>query len=217
MQISKRLKSLAYLVESDDVIADIGCDHALLDIYLIKNNIVSKCLISDINESALKSGIDNIKKYHLEKYIDVKLGDGIETITNDINTLIISGMGSSSICKILDNPKIKQINKLIIESNNDYYLLRSYICSKGFYISYEEVIYDKGKYYVNIVFLKGYREYSKIELKYGPILIKNSNKEYFNYLYKLNNNILNNIPKYKLFLRIKINKDNFILKILKRK
>ena len=55
MQISKRLQSLAGLVTNDDIVADIGCDHALLDIYLVQNNIVPKVLASDINENALNT------------------------------------------------------------------------------------------------------------------------------------------------------------------
>ena len=40
MKISNRLKSIAGLITEKDVIADIGCDHAYLDIYLVKNKIV---------------------------------------------------------------------------------------------------------------------------------------------------------------------------------
>ncbi len=216
MQISKRLKSIASLVASEDVIADIGCDHALLDIYLIQNNIVPKVLISDINMQALDSGIKNVKKYHLEDYIIPKLGNGIETITEDINTLIISGMGSSTINKILNHKNISQINKLIIQSNNDYYLLRKSICSKGFYISHESAIFDKGKYYINIVFLRGYKKYTFKQLFYGPLLIQ-GNKEYFEYLYNKNVSILNRIPRYKIIKRLSVKKENFLLKKLKRK
>ena len=216
MKLSKRLMSLASLVSEDDVVADIGCDHALLDIYLIQNRIIPKVLISDINEKALNNGISNVKKYHLEDKITPKLGMGIETITDDINTLIISGMGTSTIIKILANKKISQINKLIIESNNDHHLLRKSICSKGFYISHESIIYEKGKYYINIVFLKGNKKYSNKELTYGPLLM-NGNKEYYEYLYNKNLNILVNIPKYKFRERLRIKKQLFFLKKLKRK
>ena len=217
MKISKRLASLASLVNSTDCVADIGCDHALLDIYLITNNIVSKVLISDINENALNGGIQNIKKYHLEDKIISKLGNGIEKITSDIDTLIISGMGTNTIIKILQNDKIKQINKLIIESNNDYYLLRSYLTKNNFYIDNEQVIYDKGKYYINIVFLKGNKNYSLKELKYGPILIKGNNHDYYNYLYQTNLNILKKIPKNNYKERFNLLKEDFYLKKLKRK
>ena len=69
MKISKRLKSLAGLITIDDKVADIGCDHALLDIYMVKNNITEKVFIADVSENALENGIKNVKKYHLEDKI----------------------------------------------------------------------------------------------------------------------------------------------------
>ena len=68
--ISNRLKSLVKYVNVEDKVIDIGCDHALLDIYLVKNNIVNNVLISDISKNALEQGIDNIKKYNLESNIE---------------------------------------------------------------------------------------------------------------------------------------------------
>lgn len=216
MKISKRLKSLAFFIDNGDSVADIGCDHALLDIYLVKNNIVNKTLACDINENALNSGISNIKKYHLEDKIKTTCMNGIENIPKDINTLIISGMGTNTIIKILSHNNIKQINKLIIQSNNDYFELRKYLTTNNFYIKDENVIYDQGKYYINIMFLKGNKKYSKKELKYGPILMHN-NPDYFKYLYNTNLEILNKIPKNKILLRLKIIKNNFYLKKLKKK
>lgn len=216
MRISKRIQVLANLVTKDDIVADIGCDHALLDVYLLKNNIVPKVFISDINAKALNNGIFNIKKYHLEDRVEAKVSNGIQNIPEDVNTLVISGMGAGTILKILANPKLKQINKIITQANNDYYLLRKGITAKRFYISHESVIYENGKYYVNIVFLKGNAKYSFKELTFGPLLTK-TGKDYYEFLYNKNINILENIPKYKVFKRFEIKKRNFILKRLKRK
>ena len=216
MKLSKRLLSIASLVKPNDVIADIGCDHALLDIYLVKNKIIPKSLAIDVNSSALNNGIKNIKKYHLEGQISTKLSDGINDITEDINTLIISGMGANTIKKILNNSKIKQIDKLIIQSNTDYYQIRSFITSKGYIITHESVIYDKNKYYLNIVFEKGNQKYSIKELTYGPILM-NGNSTYYEYLYNKNIHILENIPIHHVGKRFELIKSNFLLKKLKRK
>ena len=41
------------------------------------------------------------------------------------------------IIKILSNDNVKNINKVITQSNNDYYELRKYMVNNGFYISYE--------------------------------------------------------------------------------
>lgn len=216
MKISRRLKSLAGLVTLDDKVADIGCDHALLDVYMVKNKITDKVLIGDVSENALDNGIQNIKKYHLENEITAKCGNGLDVITDEIDTVIISGMGASTIIKILSSSKLKQIKKLIIQSNNDYYLLRKFLTNKGFYISHEAVIYDNGKYYINIMFQRGFKKYSKKELIYGPILM-DSNKEYFDYLLKKQTGILENVPKYRIFTRIKMKKKVFFLKRLGNK
>lgn len=213
MKISNRLVSIANLVDNEDIIADIGCDHALLDIYLVTNNIVNKAYASDVNSNALASGIKNINKYKLNDKITIKLDDGINNIPKDINTLIISGMGSSTIIKILESNKLKQINKLIIQSNNDYYLLRKYLVNKGYYIIEENYIKDNNKHYINIVFKKGYKKYSDKELKYGPILSR-SNKEYYLYLLNKNKEIYNNVPLYKIKYKLEIIKEIINLKKL---
>ena len=36
IKLSKRLNEIAKLVNKDSILADVGCDHALLDIYLVK-------------------------------------------------------------------------------------------------------------------------------------------------------------------------------------
>ena len=39
--ISNRLMRIASYVDKKDKLIDIGCDHALLDIYLVKNKVLS--------------------------------------------------------------------------------------------------------------------------------------------------------------------------------
>ena len=201
MKLSLRLKSIANLVDSNDVVADIGCDHAYLDIYLVMNNIVPKTLACDINRKALDMGINNIKKYGLEDKIATKLCDGITGISKDINTLIISGMGTSTIIKILSNDNVKNINKVITQSNNDYYELRKYMVNNGFYISYEESIFDKDKYYINMVFLRGNKNYSSRELRFGTMMF---NKDYYEHLVNKYKYIYSHIPKMKLIRTLKL-------------
>ena len=199
MKWSLRGKWSGNLVDSNDVVADIGCDHAYLDIYLVMNNIVPKTLACDINRKALDMGINNIKKYGLEDKIATKLCDGITGISKDINTLIISGMGTSTIIKILSNDNVKNINKVITQSNNDYYELRKYMVNNGFYISYEESIFDKDKYYINMVFLRGNKNYSSRELRFGTMMF---NKDYYEHLVNKYKYIYSHIPKMKLIKRL---------------
>ena len=45
MKINSRLKQIGDLVDTNSLVLDIGCDHALLDIYLVENKIVKKVSI----------------------------------------------------------------------------------------------------------------------------------------------------------------------------
>ena len=189
-RISKRLKAITSYVAKDDKVVDVGCDHGLLSIYLIENNLVSKVIASDVNENALKNAISNIEKRNL--HIKTVLSDGIEKIDlKDINTLIISGMGTSTILHILhDNKKLKKINKLIIQANNDHYILRENLNEKGYYLKEESYTYDKNKWYVTSLFVKSDNKNTIDVLKYGFL----NNEDYNDYLLKKNYEILKKIP-----------------------
>lgn len=189
-RISKRLKAITSYVAKDDKVVDVGCDHGLLSIYLIENNLVCKVIASDVNENALKNAISNIEKRNL--HIKTVLSDGIEKIDlKDINTLIISGMGTSTILHILhDNKKLKKINKLIIQANNDHYILRENLNEKGYYLKEESYTYDKNKWYVTSLFVKSDNKNTIDVLKYGFL----NNEDYNDYLLKKNYEILKKIP-----------------------
>ena len=51
--ISYRLKSLVKYVDTNDKAIDIGCDHALLDVFLIQNKIVNNIIVSYVSRNAL--------------------------------------------------------------------------------------------------------------------------------------------------------------------
>lgn len=193
-KISNRLLSLSKYISKHDKIIDIGCDHALLDIYLVKNKIVKNIIVSDISSKALEQGKKNIEKYKLTKEIETKIGNGLEVLKEEdnVDTIIISGLGTSTILDILNNNYLNKINKLIIQSNNDHYKLRKNIVSLGYKIDNEEALEDKNKNYINIVFTKGNKLYSENELKFGTKKMLNKNY-YYEQLIKKQKNILHNI------------------------
>jgi tRNA (adenine22-N1)-methyltransferase len=195
MKLSKRLTLLASLVPKNYPVVDIGCDHGLLDIYLTKYN-NNLCIASDIKESALNQAINNFKKYDV--LVPSILSDGLSNIEiKDNMIVVIAGMGTDTIKKIIDTKKGNLINTYIIQTNNDYYELRSFMIKKGYYINDEIAFIDQGIAYVIIKFNKGNKNYSEIEKELGPILINkkdNDTKEYFNYLYNKKEEILKQIP-----------------------
>ncbi|MBQ8659589.1 MAG: SAM-dependent methyltransferase [Bacilli bacterium] len=204
-KISNRLKILTEFIEKNDQVVDVGCDHGYLSIYLKANNLCKKVIASDINKNALSGAIKNVKNSGLD--IPVILSDGIcDVDLKGINTLIISGMGTSTVLHILeDDKKLKKIAKLIIQSNNDHELLRRSLNKKGYYLENEVIIFDKGKWYVTCLFVKKDVTNSESEIKYGYL----SNSEYNKYLVNYHKSIIKKIPltsikkRYNKYLEIK--------------
>lgn len=214
IKLSKRLEKISSLVPINSKVIDIGCDHGLLDIYLCQKKISKKIIASDINESALGNAIHNIERNHLEKFIETRLGSGMDTITekDDIDTVIISGMGVHTIIGILKNnqAKLKNIKTLIIQSNTKVELLRKEVIKLNYQIADEEIVEDNKKIYVIIKFIQGKAKYSKKELYFGPILLKKNSELFQKYqkkeLAKLQI-LIKIIPKNKILTRYKIKKE----------
>lgn len=207
MKINKRLRTITLYISDGSNIIDVGCDHALLCIYLVKNKKNIKCIASDINKGPLEQAKVNIDKYKVSKDIKIKLGNGIDTIEEFVDTIIISGMGGGTIVDILNNGKNKlsSIKKIILSPNNDFYLVRKHVSNLGYKIVQEEIVYEKGKYYPIIVLEKGKRKYNKKELLYGVNILENNDLiSYYNYLNSNNINKIKSLPNKYIYKKIKI-------------
>lgn len=194
IKLSNRLQLIADYIEKEDNVIDIGCDHALLDIYLSMK--FSKSYIaSDLRSSALEFAKENIKKYNMENKINIRCGNGLDVINDDdlIDTVIISGMGFYTILNILKNKKkISKINKFIIQSNSNSEAIRKYMIKNGFYIEKEDVAQDKNLFYIISCYKKGKRKYSKIDIEIGMFKDDDISKKYIDL----------EIKKYRLLLKI---------------
>ena len=193
--ISKRLLSLSKYIDKNDCVADVGCDHGLLSIYLYENKLCKYIIASDVNKNALQNAIDNIKIRNLE--IETIVSDGIDSLPLDkLNTLIISGMGTSTILHILkDNNKLINVSKIILQSNNEYEKLREEMNNRGYYLDKENIVYDNKKYYTTMKFIKSSKKNSEEEIEFG--LLDNLNKEYYQFLIDKYSDIAKKIPSLK--------------------
>lgn len=211
MNLDNRLKRITDFIPSDSYILDVGCDHALLDIYLALNRNNVKLIASDINENPLKIAKENIKKYNLEDKITLEKADGVSKINDEVDTVVIAGMGTSTINDIINNDlkKLKNVKKIIISSHTSSFELRENMNKKGFKIIDEAVVFDKGKYYEIIVYSNGYEKLSKLDMKYGPIISKRKDeitKAYFNERYLKLIEIYKKIPNGNKKLKDDLNK-----------
>ncbi len=179
--ISKRLKEISKYTKGYNLLLDVGSDHGLLPIYAINNDYVKDAIASDINYKPLIKAKENFTKYNLD--IKTIVFDGIPETDADI--IAICGMGAELIIQILEKTlnNAKNLKRLILSPNNDYYILRQYLNNK-FNIVWEEVIIDRNHYYEVIVVELGNSNYSDKELYFGPILLKTRTKEFIDKLNK---------------------------------
>ncbi len=179
MKISSRLVECAKQVVPYRRITDVGTDHALLPIYLIKENLADKVVASDVREGPLKFAKKNVLAEGFTN-IDVILSDGIKHLTDDIEVVIITGMGGKLIADIL-NDNLKKVKRLILQPNVAADTLRKHLQSIGFNIIFETIIMDNNIYYEIIVADKGDSFLTEREFMFGPINLKNKTKHFINY------------------------------------
>lgn len=146
MKLSKRLKAISDLIKPNSKVIDVGADHAFLDIYLnlYKN---CQCLAIDKSKYSTKTAIDNALKYKAD--IKALTNDGLKNIKLNDEIIVISGMGTRNIMKIL-NFDLK--NDLILSSHTNIEDLKEFLKNKKYYI-YKEVIVEEYKTY-DVIYAK---------------------------------------------------------------
>lgn len=177
MKLSQRLLTIASFVESDSVVADVGTDHGYVPGYLIENNISKKVIGTDISKGSLEKIIEYIKSLGFEHKVESRLGDGLVPIkTDEVDTVIIAGMGGLLIRDILDKDKVKtnSIKNFILQPMVAAKELRQYLYANDFQIIKEELVKEDNKYYEIIHAKKGKSKVDKdIYYEIGQYLVEN--------------------------------------------
>lgn len=193
--ISKRLEAIAAMVPADKVVFDVGSDHALLPCYLIEHGIAQKVYAGDNKKGPLESALRNIASYGFEDKIIPVLSDGLNEAEDDVEVVIIAGMGYHTAIDIIERSDRNKYDRFIVQINKNADLLREYISLNNYTIIDESIIFD-GFYYEIISFNTDYHErYSKDEIAYGPVLLKEKSAtftDYIKYRIKTLRNIIQN-------------------------
>ena len=152
LPLSKRLLVCCGFVSPGDRVADIGCDHGYLGIYLLKNNIAASVIASDVNEGPLQSAVRNAEKFGVRDQMTFYLSDGVRNIPRDFDTLVCAGMGADTMVSILEAaPWLRSAQyRLILQCQSKTPLLRQYLSEQGWRITQETVLRD-GKFLYTVM------------------------------------------------------------------
>lgn len=158
--LSKRLQAVANLVKPVTTMADIGCDHGFMSIYLIQSNRCEHVIAMDVNEGPLLRAKEHILEHALQNQIETRLSDGGKALLlqdfekegkqiPEAQGVIMAGMGGRLMTKILQDSKtvFGQMEQWILQPQSEPSLVRKTIRDLGFTIEEENMVLEDGKYY----------------------------------------------------------------------
>lgn len=149
-RLSDRLMHLAQMVQAGDVLADVGCDHGYLSIFLVKEKRMKRAIAMDINTGPLLRAREHIAQEKLGDYIETRLSDGFDKIASgETDAALIAGMGGNLMIDILSRGRavVKGLQQLIIEPQSELAAVRAYLRREDYLVEAEDFVLEGGKYY----------------------------------------------------------------------
>lgn len=151
--LSKRLMELAKMVTPGNTVADVGCDHGFLSIYLVMNDITPRAIAMDVRTGPLQGAKEHVVQFGLGEKIETRLSDGVTALEiAEAETMICAGMGGPLMEKILtDHFEVScSFKELILQPQSEIQEFREFLRNSGFQIVDERAVFDEGKYYFPI-------------------------------------------------------------------
>ena len=185
LSLSPRLLACSQFVAPGSRVADVGCDHGYLSIYLLKNGIAQRVIASDINEQPLLSAVNNAAKYGVRDRITFCLSDGVKDIPRDFDCMICAGMGADTMISILEAaPWLKSSAYiLILQCQSKTPTLRRYLSEQGWSIEEEAVLRDGRFLYtvMRVLWTPSCEKLTPGQQYFSPVLLKRPSKELAEY------------------------------------
>ncbi|RVU71709.1 MULTISPECIES: class I SAM-dependent methyltransferase [Lactobacillus] len=180
-----RLNTLAKMVDPGSRVADIGTDHAYLPIELVEKGQIDFAVASDVAEGPLENAREDIQAAGFAEKIATRLGPGLSTITaaDNIDTVVIAGMGGKLISQILNDAWLKgqHFPTLVLEPNVGEEEVRSWLMIHGYEIIAEDIMAEAGHSYelIKAKFVGKILPLTETELMFGPLILQNKNEVFY--------------------------------------
>lgn len=190
IKLSKRMQTVADMVR-ENTVADIGCDHAFVSIYLANKPEIEQIIAMDVRKGPVDIARANVAAYGLEKKIQVRMSDGFQKLqVGEAQVAVIAGMGGYLMINILEAGRahLETGISLVLQPQSDVKAVREYLTQNGYGIVQEDMLVEDGKYYtvMRAIPVEGeILSYSSQELSYGPLLLNHKHPVLKAYLEKL--------------------------------
>ncbi len=187
MRLSDRMHMVADMVSKGEALADIGCDHGYLSVWLVREGTVNRAIAMDVREGPLARAAESIRFFHQQERIETRLSDGMDELKpGEADRIVIAGMGGILMSDILRRGRecVKAAEQLVLQPQSDIHLVREAVHGLGFKITDERACREGGKYYIAFACGKGAEEipYTGAEYRYGRILVARRDETWLSFL-----------------------------------
>ena len=168
---NKRIEAISQLIDNDESVIDIGCDHGFLAKMLRTKGNNKLIICSDNKLGPLNNARNNLIGYD---NINFELTDGVDNIDTVCDVCVLAGMGHNTVISIIENNEsyFRNCKKIIIQVNSVVAQMRQYLSNHKFQIIDECMVYDY-KYYQIMVVKTGQQQLNELQIEFGPVLLEN--------------------------------------------
>jgi len=183
IKLSNRLQALFEWCDGE-VIADIGCDHGYISLKLAQEK-GKKVYACDVAQGPLQRARTLFEKEEAD--ICCLLMNGIVNLPDDVDQILIAGMGGQLMISILEDGKEKasHLQSMILSPHKDAPDLRKYLIDHHFRIVKERTIKEGNHFYPILYVMHGKQERSVLKDYYGYHMIEDEEyKQFVDHEYK---------------------------------
>ena len=152
-RLDARLAAAAQLVKPGAAVADIGCDHGKLAIFLALTGRAKRVIAADLRAGPLQTAAANCRRYGCEGAVELRLGDGLSVLApGEADTLVLAGVSAKTTIDILSAaPWVKTPGmRLVCVPATKAPVLRRWLWEQGFDIEEERLALAAGRWYAAI-------------------------------------------------------------------
>lgn len=193
MVLSERLMMSIGMIPKGKVVADVGCDHARVAIWLVKNGIAPRVIATDLRTGPLSHADANIAYFHCEDKIETRLSDGLMNLRpSEAEVILIAGMGGGLTVHILSEglDRIRLASDLVLQPQSERGAVRRFLLEHDFSIVEERCCVEDGKFYNSIHAVNRSlqrekttdSEFLEEEYEFGRYLLQEKNPVLLDYL-----------------------------------
>lgn len=156
IHLTPRLEVVKGMLPRCQTIADIGCDHGKLAVYLIQSDVCERVIATDVSPDSVRKTRKLVERAGVAQQVDIRLGNGLHVLSKgEAEAAVFAGMGGTLIAQLIHNSldRAKEIGMLVLQPMQQAAILRRYLRENGFCITDEEMVRE-GRWIYEIISAK---------------------------------------------------------------